>query len=69
MRNKKLQLLVMSALLAALMNDISLEDSAQIAVDFVREGITETQKEGDPIAYGVYFERALPYLMKRLGII
>ena len=58
-----------SALLAGLMNDMPLEDSAQIAVDFVRECITETQKEGDPIAYGVYFERALPYLMKRLGIV
>lgn len=58
-----------SAFLAALMNDMALEKSAKIAVDFVRECIIETQKEGNPIAYGVYFERALPYLMKRLGII
>ena len=58
-----------SALLAGLMNDKSLDESAQTAVDFIRECITETQKEGDPIAYGVYFERALPFLMKKLGII
>ena len=58
-----------SALLSGLMNDKSLDESAQIAVDFIRECITETQKEGDPIAYGVYFERALPFLMKNLGII
>lgn len=58
-----------SALLAAIMNDMPLEKSAKIAVDFVRECILQTQKEGDPIAYGVYFERALPFLMKQLGII
>lgn len=58
-----------SALLSGLMNGFSLKNSAKIAVEFVHECIIETQKEGDPIAYGVYFERALPFLMKRLGII
>lgn len=57
-----------SALLSALLNGFSLNDSAQIAVDYVHECILKTVAAKQEIRYGVCFERALPSLMKRLGL-
>ncbi len=54
-----------SALVGCLANGIELNDSLQIAVDYVWECIKETFKEKDEY-YGVYFELKLPYLIHRI---
>lgn len=57
-----------SSVLAGLLNNFSLEDSMAIAVDYVRECIDLTVKLNQEPRYGVAFEMALPYLIKRLGL-
>lgn len=57
-----------SALLASLMNGKNLEESAQIAVDYTQKCIALTVEASQELRYGVCFERALPYLMERLGL-
>ncbi|MBI4858274.1 MAG: pyridoxamine kinase [Acetobacterium sp.] len=57
-----------STLLSALLNDFSLKDSSQIAVDYTRECIIKTVELNQEKRYGVCFERAIPYLIKRLGL-
>lgn len=57
-----------STLLAALMNDFSLEEAIQIAVDYTYRCIVLTVEAEQERRYGVCFERALPYLIKRLGL-
>ncbi|MBC3889141.1 pyridoxamine kinase [Acetobacterium paludosum] len=57
-----------STLLAGILNDFSLKDSLQIAVDYTRECIIKTVALNQEKRYGVCFERALPYLIKRLGL-
>jgi len=57
-----------STMLAAILNDFSLKDSLQIAVDYTRECIIKTVALNQEKRYGVCFERALPYLIKRLGL-
>lgn len=57
-----------SALLAALLNDKPLEEAMGIAVDYTQRCIVLTAKASQEARYGVCFERALPYLMERLGI-
>ena len=57
-----------SSLLAAVMDGFSLEDAVQIAVDYTHRCIVETMEAKQELRYGVCFERALPYLMERLGL-
>ena len=57
-----------SALLSALLLGKSLADSAQIACNFVTQSINATIKMDQERRYGVAFERALPSLIKQLGL-
>ncbi|AFA49393.1 pyridoxamine kinase [Acetobacterium woodii] len=58
-----------STLLAGLLNDFNLKESTQIAVDYTRECILKTVELNQEKRYGVCFERALPYLIKRLNLL
>jgi pyridoxine kinase len=58
-----------STLLSALLNDFSLAEATQIAVDYTHKCITLTVEAKQEIRYGVCFERALPYLIKKLGLL
>jgi pyridoxine kinase len=57
-----------STLLAGLLNDFDLNEATQIAVDYTRECILKTIELNQEKRYGVCFERAIPYLIKRLGL-
>ncbi len=57
-----------SALLSGIMRGYDLKTSAQIATDFALESIKECVKLNQEKRYGVAFERALPKLIKDLGI-
>lgn len=57
-----------SALLAARMNDRSLEDSARIAVDLTCGSILRTRAAGTELRYGVNFEEGLPAFIRALGL-
>ncbi len=58
-----------STLLSALLNDFPLEEATQIAVDYTHKCIDLTVQAEQERRYGVCFERALPYLIKRLGLL
>jgi pyridoxine kinase len=58
-----------STLLSALLNDFSLEEAIQIAVDYTHQSIVLTVEAVQERRYGVCFERALPYLIQRLGLV
>ena len=58
-----------SVLLAALLNDCSLNDSLQIAVDYVSRCVKRTSKDHPYMTYGVNFEAELPSLMKALKLV
>ena len=58
-----------SALLSAVLNDFSLVESTQIAVDFVTESITRTKNAGTDIRFGVNFEASIPNLLKNLKLV
>jgi len=51
----------------ALMNGLSLEESLKIAADYTLECIRITEAEPGHNTYGVNFECAVPYLLRRLG--
>ena len=57
-----------SALLAATMSGKTLNEAVQIAVDYTHRCICLTVEAGQELRYGVCFERALPYLIQRLGL-
>ncbi|MBC2724207.1 pyridoxamine kinase [Desulfosporosinus sp.] len=57
-----------SALLSALLNDFPLEKAVQIAVDYTHRCISLTHEAGLEKRYGVCFEKAIPYLIKQLGL-
>jgi len=57
-----------STLLSALLSDFTLAEAAQIAVDYAHECIVKTVELDQEKRYGVCFERAIPYLIKRLGL-
>lgn len=57
-----------STLLSALLSDFNLAESIQIAVDYAHECIIKTVELDQEKRYGVCFERAIPYLIKRLGL-
>ena len=56
-----------SAAVGALMNDFSLSDSLSIAADYTLECIRESLKDPEARDYGVNFESAIPYLVRRIG--
>ena len=58
-----------SALLSGLLNDMPLQDSMQLAVDYVSASIELALATTRERRYGVPFEQALPMLMKRLGLL
>ena len=56
-----------SVLTGALMRGLSLQKAYSLAADFVVEAIKETLSHENYNWYGVDFEAAFPYLIKRLG--
>lgn len=58
-----------SALLASLLNSKPLCESAQIAAEFVKLSISATHADIINNRYGISFEKELPWLIKRLGLI
>lgn len=56
-----------STCVGALMNGLSLEESLKIAADYTVECIRITEAEPGHNTYGVNFECAVPYLLRRLG--
>lgn len=56
-----------STCVGALMNDFTIEDSFAIAVDYTAETIRLTAGNPYHRSYGVDFESAIPYLLKRIG--
>jgi len=57
-----------STLLASLLSDFSMQASLETAVSYTRQCISLTERAGLERRYGVCFERALPWLMDRLGL-
>lgn len=57
-----------SALLGALLNDFTLLESSQIAVDFTLGCIKRTKAEGTDVRFGVNFEAGLPEYIEKLGL-
>lgn len=58
-----------STLLSGLLNDFSLAEATQIAVDYTLKCIQLTVAGNQERRYGVCFERALPYLIQKLGLL
>lgn len=58
-----------STLLASLLNSKPLCESAQIAAEFVKSSISATHADNINSCYGISFEKELPWLIKRLGLI
>lgn len=58
-----------STCMGALMNDLSLGDSLRIATDYTCECIRLTTDDTRDKAFGVNFEKAIPTLIKSLGVI
>lgn len=58
-----------SALLSAILNDFTLDESVQIAVDFVLSSIRKTKEAGTDKRFGVNFEQSIPELIKSLKLI
>lgn len=56
-----------SFLLAGLMNDRTVQDAAAMALELTHEAIAITLQGGQPLRYGVQFEKVLPKLWQRLG--
>lgn len=58
-----------SSLLGGILNNFSVNDSAQKAISFTVNAIKETVKIGGDSRFGLAFERCLPMYMKSLEII
>ena len=56
-----------STFTGAIVNDKGFEESIRIACDYVRECIRVTLAEENHNTYGVNFEQAIPFLLKRLN--
>ena len=56
-----------SAFCGAMSIGKTVADAAALAVDFTVQCISETLKDPDHPFYGVEFEKAFPYLLKRIG--
>ena len=57
-----------STLVGAILNENSLNEAIEIAVDYVWETINDTYKEKKEDAYGVNFENKISYLIKRINM-
>ena len=55
-----------AAFVGGLMRGLSLPRALAVAADFTRECIRVTVEEGDGAAYGVKFEKVIPWLVRRL---
>ena len=55
-----------SFLLGALMNEQTLSEAVETALDFTHASIRETLESGEPLRYGVHFETVLPDYIRRL---
>ena len=58
-----------SALLGALLNGQSIQQAAQLAVDFTVGSIARTRASGTDVRFGVNFEEGLPMLLQRLQLV
>jgi pyridoxine kinase len=58
-----------SALLAAYMNNFSLDESAALAAEFTASAIQKTATAGTDIRFGVNFEQSLPEFLRELGLV
>lgn len=58
-----------SSLLGAILNDKSIDEACDIAIDFTVSSILKTVENGGDSRFGLSFELCLPLYMKRLGII
>lgn len=58
-----------SVLTASLLNDKNLQESTDIAVDFTQRTIVMSKAEGAERRMGVCFEKNIPWLIQRLGLI
>ncbi len=56
-----------STCVGGLMNGLSLEESLKVAADYTVECIRLTEEEPNHNLYGVNFESAFPFLLRRLG--
>lgn len=56
-----------STYIGAMMNGLDWKEAARIAGDYTAECIRLTLEDADKPWYGVNFEQAIPYLLKRLG--
>ncbi len=57
-----------STLLAGIMHNLSLNEAVQLSVDYTYECIKLTESMKQERRYGVCFEMAIPYLLKRLNL-
>lgn len=57
-----------STLLAGIMHNLSLNEAVQLSVDYTYECIKLTETMKQERRYGVCFEMAIPYLLKRLNL-
>ena len=57
-----------SFLLSGLMSGMTLEAAAELALDLTHKSIRLALQGGEPLRYGVPFERLLPALWQRLGL-
>ncbi len=55
-----------STCVGGLLRGMSLEQAARLAEDFTLESIRETSRAEDARWYGVHYEKAFPYLFRRL---
>lgn len=58
-----------SALLGALLNGQTIQEAAQLAVDFTVGSIARTRAAGTDVRFGVNFEEGLPMLLQRLQLV
>ena len=56
-----------STCIGAMMNGLDWKEAAAVAADYTAECIRVTLEDPDKPWYGVNFEQAIPYLLKRLG--
>ena len=56
-----------STCIGAMMNGFDWKEAVKIAADYTAECIRLTREDGKLQWYGVHFEQAVPYLLKRIG--
>lgn len=56
-----------STCVGALTNGLPLDEALKVAADYTLECIRQTEAEPNHITYGVNFEAAIPYLIRRIG--